>query len=233
MSRRQARQVGVGAMGLAVLLMSGLLIWGLLHAEDVKVDTIGQPAAAAKIPAAGDEVVKLEPYDLAKIDADADYYKKVKPARVFQMADIADGTQLEEIVIVGEGYRLAVEGDKGVEQLTVRAKAGRPVTFTALDGGHFPANKDISITVKADEKGLASAEFLPGRLGEYRVAAGSPENAGPATFMITVVTAAEKADVESGKHAEAYLAEQKAAAEAAAKRTEQLRAAIQRKRTGK
>ena len=52
MSRQQVRRMGFGAMGLGVLVLC-LLVWGLVWAEDVKINTIGEkPADGSGVQAA-------------------------------------------------------------------------------------------------------------------------------------------------------------------------------------
>lgn len=166
-------------------------------------------------------------YDPSRIDADASYYQHVDASRLFQTATIPSGqTRHEEIQIVGEAYRLALPHSWLEHPLVVTAKPGRPVTFVALDSGKFP-NDDLSITIKADERGLASTSFFVTNEGRYRVLAGSPENAGPAAFYVHCMSQTIRDEVRSGRYAERHLAEVKAnkkrQATAAAELSERIR----------
>ncbi len=89
--------------------------------------------------------------------------------------------------------------------MVVRGKPERPVTFTALDHGHF-SNGKISITVAADEFGYARADFWVGDEGDFRVLAGSPENLGPTEFTVQAVPAEVLKSLQSGQYARDYLA---------------------------
>lgn len=225
------------------MLVLCLLVWGLVWAEDVKINTIGEkPADGSGVQAAGeggDASAADKPnvnapakeFDAAAVAADADYYKKVDPSRAWQQAGAPAGkVRNEEVLIVGDPIRLTLANGQLDKPLEVKVKPGMPVTFVALDTGHF-SNGEVSITVKADEKGHAQADFWVGGVGNYRVLAGSPENFGPAQFEIQAVTAEELKDIASGKYAADYLAQQAAgeqsrreAAEAVQRRIEAARA---------
>lgn len=150
------------------------------------------------------------PYDLSLINADSSYYQRVDASRLYQMAPLPAGQKRhEELQIVGEAYRLALPQSWLEQPLVVLAKPGRPVTFVALDSGKFP-NGDISITIKADGRGLASTSFFVTNEGRYRVLASSPENSGPAAFHVHCMSETMRDDLRSGRYAEQYLAEVKA-----------------------
>lgn len=171
-----------------------------------------------------------ESYDLAKINADAGYYGRVDPSRTWQKAPLPEGKRWhEQLIITGRPIWEVIENAKLPEPLSVRGKPGRPVTFTALDGGRF-ANGANSTTIKSDANGVARIDFWVGGSGGYRVHAGSPENAGPAVFQIQAMTARELADVRSGKYARDYLAAQAAAKRQRAERARALEARIAAKR---
>lgn len=210
-SQHLIHQISKKVIALAAIAVCGVVLWQLGLAQQARL----RPRAAAPTsPAAvlSEQKVKpLPPYNLAAINSDSAYYQRADAARIHQMAPIPPGQKRhEELQIVGEPLRLALP-DSWLEQpLVVRAKPGRPVTFVALDSGKF-ANDEITITVKADAQGLAAAKFYVPNEGEYRVLAGSPENAGPAQFGIRCVTKAFRDDLESGRYAQQYLAKQRAA----------------------
>jgi hypothetical protein len=144
-------------------------------------------------------------YDLAAILADPEtYYTQVEPARVWQTAPVPAGqVRHEPLQIIGARYQLVEEKTQLVQPLRVKAKPHRPVTFTALDQGKF-ANGNISITVPADAHGYADVEFSVGQAGDFRVLAGSPENYGPAEFLVQACTASDLAAIQSGEYAQRY-----------------------------
>jgi hypothetical protein len=144
-------------------------------------------------------------YDLAAILAAPEtYYAQVEPARVWQTAPVPAGqVRHEPLEIIGARFQLVEENTRVAQPLRVKAQPQRPVTFTALDQGRF-ANGQLSITVPADEHGYAEAEFWVGPVGEFRVLAGSPENYGPAEFVLQACTASDLAAVESGEYARKY-----------------------------
>ena len=75
-----------------------------------------------------------------------------------------------------------------------------PVTFTSFDGGAFQ-NLLTSITVQADERGLASAQMTgtTGVLGDVHILAGSPVDSGQARFVVNVKSAKLTALKDSGR----------------------------------
>jgi hypothetical protein len=206
------RYLGWRVLSVAALLIVGLALWQLGvagHEQPNAVKHTSSLLTPATARPANDSTLK-EPYDLSLIDADPGYYKRVDPQRLYQVAPIPAGQKRhEELRIVGEAYRLAIPQSWLEQSLVVLAKPGRPVTFVALDSGKF-VNDEISITIKADERGLASAAFFVTDEGRYRVLAGSPENAGPAAFNVNCMTQARLDDLRSGRYAQQYLTEVKA-----------------------
>lgn len=194
---------GILTVVLLALLLAG--IWQVGNARSIEQTLPPEPAF--KNPQVADPTFYDEPdeYDLLKILADPDaYYSQSVPSRVWQQAPV-DNEQLRwpEIQIIGQGMRFVEEHKPLAEPLVVLATPHRPVTFTALDQGTF-ANGKYSITVPADEHGYASAEFTVSSASGFRVLAGSPENHGPAEFVIEAYPADELKKLESGEYAEAY-----------------------------
>ena len=145
-------------------------------------------------------------YDLVAIKADPAYYRRADAARLYQKAPVPAGqVKHEEILIVGDPFRLALPNSWLEQPLQVRVKPGRPVTFVALDSGTFENGK-TTITVPADETGLAAARFHVTNQGYYRVLAGSPENTGPAKFSLRCLAKELREDIVSGRYAQQYLA---------------------------
>ena len=210
------RCLGWKAITLAALLIVGLAFWrlgvaGHEQSPPALSSAIKHTPSSAKLKTP--TVARLAPrapYDLSLINADSSYYQRVDALRLYQMAPSPAGQKRhEELRIVGEAYRLALPQSWLEQPLVVLAKPGRPVTFVALDSGKF-ANDDISITIKADGRGLASTSFFVTNEGRYRVQAGSPENAGPATFYVHCMSQTMRNDLRSGRYAERYVAEVKA-----------------------
>ena len=212
------RHFGGKALALAALLIGGLACWqlGVAGREQSPVSNrIDHTSSGAKLltptaaRSANDSTLTV-PYDLSLINGDPGYYERVDALRLYQLAPVPDGQKRhEELRIIGEAYRLALPQSWLEQPLVVLAKPGRPVTFVALDSGKF-ANDDISITIKADERGLASTSFFVTEEGRYRVLAGSPENAGPAAFYVNCISRTTLDDLRSGRYAERHLAEVKA-----------------------
>jgi hypothetical protein len=213
------RYLGWKALALAAITIMSLSLWQLsiagrrqslsqLWSPLKHTSSSDEASSTASRPA--NETKPRAPYDLSSINADSSYYQRIDPQRLYQMAAIPAGQKRhEELRIVGEAYRLALPQSWLEQPLVVLAKPGRPVTFVALDSGKF-ANDDISITVKADGRGLASTNFFVTNEGRYRVLAGSPENAGPAAFYVHCMSQTMRDELRSGRYTERYLAEVKA-----------------------
>jgi len=191
------------ALALAALLIS-LALWQLGVAGHEHTSS-----SAKLLPPTAARSVNV-PYDLSVINADSSYYQRVDALRLYQLAPVPAGQKRhEELRIVGEAYRLALPQSWLEQPLVVLAKPDRPMTFVALDSGKFP-NGDISITIKADGRGLASTSFFVTNEGRYRVLAASPENAGPAAFYVHCMSQTMRDELRSGRYAKRYLAEVKA-----------------------
>lgn len=210
------RHLGGKALLLSVFVIVSVALWqlGVAGREQSPVSNSidhASPGAKLLIPERSANASTLTvPYDLAVINGDPSYYDRVDALRLYQFAPLPDGQKRhEELRIVGEAYRLALPQSWVEQPLVVLAKPGRPVTFVALDSGKF-ANDDISITIKADERGLASTSFFVTDEGRYRVLAGSPENAGPAAFYVNCMSRTTLDDLRSGRYVEQHLAEVKA-----------------------
>lgn len=209
MTRISFRHAGWKFLSLAALLIASLALLQLGvvgHRHTSSSDKVLTPPTARS---ANDSTLTAR-YDLSLINADPTYYQRVDALRLYQMAPIPAGQKRhEELQIVGEAYRFALPQNWLEQPLVVLAKPGRPVTFVALDSGKF-VNGENSITIKADERGLASTSFFVTNEGRYRVLAGSPENAGPAAFYVNCMSQTMRDELRSGRYAERYLAEVKA-----------------------
>jgi len=130
-------------------------------------------------------LIAPKPFDLVAYQRDpAAYLNLVEPGRVFQVAQPAADVQR----IQAHGPVQARIPQGGSVPLQVQAPAGMPVTFTSFDLGRFAENQLTSITVAADERGLAHATLVgaPGTTGEVNILAACPVTSGQITFRITV-----------------------------------------------
>ena len=154
---------------LAIISTAGLIAWA------------GQSKTPPQAPTFYDQP---DPYDLKAIEADPGYYQRVIPSRVWQQAPPPKGkVRHEELLVLSRAIQYVPRNQKLAEPIRVKVKPNRPVTFTALDAGHF-ANEKLSITVPADQYGYAQADFWVGDMGDFRILVGSPENQGPAEIIL-------------------------------------------------
>ena len=124
------------------------------------------------------------PFDPAKYEADPEtYVNTIEPGRVFQSAQPGEGvfplrTLTPRLLTIEQGQSVP---------LRVRATPGAPVTFTSFDLGQFE-NQLTSITVRADDKGIATARFVgsPGTINDVNILVASPVNSGQAKFAVNV-----------------------------------------------
>lgn len=126
-----------------------------------------------------------EAYDENEYKANrVQYLKTIEPGRVWQSAQPKKG--VFQIGTESAPDFEVAQGEPAV--LKVVAVPGAPVTFTSFDGGAF-SNKLSSITVEADDKGIAIATFIgtPGTFNEVNILAASPVTSGQAKFLVNVV----------------------------------------------
>ncbi len=107
----------------------------------------------------------------------------VDPQRVFQTAEAKPG--VPQLAIVGLAEQRIAAG--GSATLAVQAAPAAVVTFATSDGGEF-ANHAASITVLADDQGLAQATMTAprGTLDDVPVHIGSPAAVGTVTMLVHV-----------------------------------------------
>ena len=112
------------------------------------------------------------------------YLDTVEPGRVWQAAQPAKG--VPACRAISAEYVEALQGEPIV--LKVQAAPNAPVTFTSFDLGAF-SNQLISITVAANEKGVAMATYTgtPGTYNENSILAASPAASGQVRFSVYVV----------------------------------------------
>ncbi len=114
----------------------------------------------------------------------ADYLETIEPGRVFDPAQ--PGPDVTRLVHTAPRAMTVVQGES--VPLQVKAIPDAPVTFTSFDLGRFRESLLTSVTVKADEKGIATARFeaTPGTIGHVDILAASPLTSGQLRFMVNV-----------------------------------------------
>ncbi len=129
-------------------------------------------------------MVLPQPFDAAAYKANPSaYLNVVEPGRVWQPAQPGPG--VTRIGSISGKYLEAEQGQPTT--LSVRAVADAPVTFTSFDGGAFD-NQLTSVTVKADEKGIAKATFIgtTGTINDVNILAASPVTSGQLRYVVNI-----------------------------------------------
>jgi hypothetical protein len=111
------------------------------------------------------------------------YLDVVEPGRAF--APAAPGKGIPRLRRISPYFQKVAQG--GSVKLRASAKPGAPVTFTSLDLGQF-SNQLTSITVAANDQGVAEAEFTatPGTIEDVRIIAAGPATSGQMRFIVNV-----------------------------------------------
>lgn len=125
-----------------------------------------------------------EEFDEAAYRADPQaYLSLVEPGRVWQSAQ--PGPDVPALVAAGNRSHRMRQGES--VRLRVIAQSDAPVVFTSMDLGAF-SNRLPSITVVADENGLAEAVFTatPGTHNGVNILAASPLASGRVRFRVLV-----------------------------------------------
>lgn len=112
------------------------------------------------------------------------YLDTVEPNRVFATA--APGPDVPRLAPVSPRLQMAQQGEP--VELRVQAPPGAPVTFSAFDLGTFTETGLTSVTVAANDQGVAMATFVapPGTIEDVNVLAGSPLASGQMKFVVNV-----------------------------------------------
>lgn len=129
-------------------------------------------------------LIAAPPFDRAAYEADpAAYLKVVEPGRVWQSAQPGPG--VPRLKSLSPLYAEIPQGE--TVSLRVQAVPGAPVTFTSFDLGAFQ-NRLTSITVQADEKGVAVARFTgtPGTYNLVHILAASPLASGQQRYVVNI-----------------------------------------------
>ncbi|MBE7461894.1 MAG: hypothetical protein HS116_00245 [Planctomycetes bacterium] len=157
----------------------------------VKADASPQArsvAEAFKSGNAGSKVSILlppQPFDAQAFEREPErYLNSIEPGRVFQTAQ--PGPQVPALTAEGDRFIRLAPGAS--TKLTVKAPPRAPVSFTSLDMGSFAESKLNSVTVRADEQGVATANFVAsaGTTGDVNILAGSPLASGQVKYKVEI-----------------------------------------------
>lgn len=112
------------------------------------------------------------------------YCDTIEPGRVFQAAD--PDTATARIEAVSPTLLHVKQGDE--VELVVRAEPGMPVSLSSFDLGRFRESQLTSITVQADQDGVARVHFqgTPGTINEVNILASCPTTSGQIRFNVYV-----------------------------------------------
>lgn len=114
----------------------------------------------------------------------ATYLSKVAGSRVYEVANPA--ADVAPLTPVGpSGFSVETNAEA---TLAARTEPGMPVTFLSFGLGQFPASGLQTVTVAADEQGVARAQFrvTPGTVGSCLITAGSPVVSSNIQFLISI-----------------------------------------------
>ena len=114
----------------------------------------------------------------------AGYLSQIAGSRIYDVANPAAG--LAALAPVGpSGFSVETNTEA---TLAARTEPGMPVTFTSFGLGQFPASGMQTVTVAADDQGVARAQFrvTPGTVGSCLITAGSPVVSSTIQFLISI-----------------------------------------------
>ena len=114
----------------------------------------------------------------------AGYLSQIAGSRIYDVANPAAG--LAALAPVGpSGFSVETNTEA---TLAARTEPGMPVTFTSFGLGQFPASGMQTVTVAADDQGIARAQFLvnPGTVGSCLITAGSPVVSSTIQYLISI-----------------------------------------------
>lgn len=152
------------------------------------VDRQDQPQRYAAVSSL---LANVDRFDPRRFESDAsyrqDYLADALPARVFETAEPGDGVPV--LQPVSANYQTIRQGE--AVELAVVGEPGMPVSFTSTDLGQFADNGLTSITVQADDGGVATTTFTAGAgtINEVNILAGGPATAGQVKFVVNVAPA--------------------------------------------
>lgn len=146
--------------------------------------SVAEALRTRKHPERLSPMIPPKPFDAEAFQANPQaYLDVVEPGRVFQVAQPGPG--VPPLRRLSPGYQGVTQGD--TVMLRVKTTPGSPVSYTAFDLGAFE-NRLTSISVQADEQGIAQAEFraTPGTVEDVHILAGSPGASGQVRFTVNV-----------------------------------------------
>ncbi len=153
--------------------------------ENAHVESVAEAARDGTHPERLSVLVRPAKFDAKAYKANPRaYLDTVEPGRVFQAAPSGPG--VPRLRTTDARLKQVVQGETAA--LRVVAPPGAPVTFTSFDAGAFE-NRLTSITVAADQQGIAQAKFLAttGTIADVHILAASPVASGQARFVVNVV----------------------------------------------
>lgn len=164
-------------------------------APDVNKSATPQTEALFRIVEKGEGLERLsvltggqDVFDGDKYFSDAKYRKDylVTPdfGRVFAPAQPGPG--VPRIRRASPRFVPVLQGESA--SLKVSAPAGSPVSFTSFDLGRFRESQLTTITVEADEQGVAEATFeaTPGTISDVNIMAAGPTTSGQVRFVVNI-----------------------------------------------
>lgn len=158
--------------------------------QKIPADANPQVAAVARalqqnqFPERLSVLIPARPFDPDSFAQNPDAYLNVsEPGRVWQAAQ--PGPDVTRIRSQGSRFRELEQGQ--TVSLRARVVPRAPVTFTSFDLGEFQ-NRLTSITVRADEQGIAAARFTAtsGTINDVNILAASPLTSGQLKFTVNV-----------------------------------------------
>lgn len=149
-----------------------------------QVESVVEAIRTGEHPERLSPLLRPEPFDRDAFTKDPQaYLDTVEPGRVFQTAQPGPGV---EVLRQLSPRHITIKQGESVT-LRVQAVPDAPVTFKSFDLGRFE-NDLTTISVQANEEGIAEAEFLgsPGTYNNVNILAGSPLTAGQVKFVVFV-----------------------------------------------
>lgn len=162
-----------------------------------QVVSVAEALKSGKHPERLTSLIVPQPFDQKKYESEPQAYLNIaEPGRIWQVAQ--PGKDVPRLIYRSERYQEAEQG-QGV-RLKVQAIKNAPVTFTSFDLGAFQ-NQLTTVTVKANEDGLAQATFTgtPGTIGAVNILAGSPMTSGQLKFQVNVLLPKKTAPLATQK----------------------------------
>ncbi len=151
---------------------------------NVHVKSVAEAFRDGTHPERVSSMVLPKPFDAAAYKTNpAAYLDVVEPGRVWQPAQ--PGPNVPRIAAITARMFSVDQGVPTV--IRVQSVPGAPVSFTAFDGGAFD-NLLTSITVRADDKGVAKATFTgtTGVINDVNILAASPLTSGQIKYIANI-----------------------------------------------